>query len=155
MVGLFQLRRLHQGVGMGMLRQQHDAEGVPVQSGHRMKGALLARPVIVSHHIIGQSSVKPAPGRVNQHSRRLFHRDQMVILVKDGQGALLRGIFRFRLIQNDGELISGFHRVVRMLRLSVDQDQILPLQPVHKPGGHFQFLFQESRQPAIMGCNMS
>ena len=44
---------LQQGVDVGIFRQQHDAEGIPVQPGHGMKGTFLAGFGIVARHKIG------------------------------------------------------------------------------------------------------
>ena len=62
MVGLLQVALLQQGMGMGMLRHQHDAESIPVQPGHGMESALLAGTAVIARHQIGQGAVVLSPG---------------------------------------------------------------------------------------------
>jgi hypothetical protein len=48
------LSRLQQTVDVGVFRQQHDAECVPIQPGHRMKSGLLSGFSVMSHNQIGE-----------------------------------------------------------------------------------------------------
>ena len=145
MISLAHLGLLQKGMHMGIFRQQHNAEGIPIQPGHRMEGAFLARLLIVTHHKIGQRSVEFAPGRVDQHSRRLVHRQNMFVLIQNRQRTFLRRVFGIRLFQRYCDHVPRFHRIIRMLRLAVDKDLILPLQPVHQTGGNLHILLQNRR----------
>ena len=68
-------------VDMGVLRQQHHAEGIPIQPCHGMERGILTGLLIITQHKIGQCAVILRPGRVDQHTGRLIHRQNMVILV--------------------------------------------------------------------------
>ena len=153
MVGLFNLRQLEKAVDMGIFRQQDDAEGIPIQPGQRMECRLLAGFPVVSSHEIGQGTVKTAPGRMNEHSRGLIHRQQVFILVKNGHFPLLGRVFRRRLVQTDGDHITGLHGKIRVLRGIIDPDGIAPFEPVHEPCGHFQLPFEKRGQPPCPARN--
>ena len=132
---------------MGIFRQQHDAEGVPIQPGHGVKGAALPGFLVISGDIICQRPRIFRPGGVNQHPGRLLHRQNSVILIENRQFPVLRRVFRGFLCQSDSNYIPGLHRVIRPLRNSIYPNGIPPFQLVHEACGHFQFSQQEGRKP--------
>ena len=83
MVGLLRDAILQKAVNMGVFRQQHDAEGIPIQPGHGMKGAVLPGFLIVSGNKIRQRPRILRPGGMNQHPGRLVHRQNRVIFIEN------------------------------------------------------------------------
>ena len=98
MVGFLHRRVLKQRVEMGVLCQQDDAEGVPVQPSHGMKGGFLTASAVVTGHKVGESSLIRRPGGMNQHTGGLIHHQYALVLVKNRQIAILGGVFRLRLV---------------------------------------------------------
>ena len=134
---------------MGILRQQHHPEGVPIQPGHGVKGAALTGLLVIPRHEIGQRPLIFRPGWVDQHPRGLVHRQEPVILIQDGKRAVLRRVFRGFLLQGNGDHIPGFHGVIRPLWHSVDPDGIAPLELIYQPPGHTKLPQQKRRQPPL------
>ena len=97
-VGFLHRRVLEKGVKMGVLCQQDDAKGVPVQPGHGMKGGFLTASAVVTGHEIGKGSLIRRPGGMNQHTGGLIHHQYALVLVKNRQFAILGGVFRLRLV---------------------------------------------------------
>ena len=154
MVSLFHRRILQKGMRMGIFRQQHNAEGIPVQSGHGMKSAFLPRPGKIPRYKIRQCAAVAAVGRMDQHTGGLIHSQQPIVLIKNGQRPILSRIFRFFVIQPDGDHISGLYGIICALRLPVDPDAVPPLELIHQTCGHPQFSQQKGRQPSFPFCNM-
>ena len=91
-------RVLEKRMKMGVFCQQDDAEGVPVQPGHGMKGGFLTAAAVVTGHEIGKGSLIRRPGGMNQHTGGLIHHQNALVLVKNRQFAILGGVFRLRLV---------------------------------------------------------
>ena len=91
-----------------------------------MESRLLSRLFKVACHIIGQRSFKLGMGRMDQHTRRFIHRQNMVIFIQNGQFSLLGRVFRLPFFQADGDHIPALHRKIRVLRLTVNPDRISP-----------------------------
>ena len=136
---------VEQAVDMGVFGNQNHPKGIPIQPGHRVEGTLLPRAAVVPRHPIGQRPGVPAPGGVDQHPRRLIHRQNVFILIQDLQRQILRRILRLRFVQKQAHHISLLHPIVGALRDAIDQDPILPFQPVHQPGRYIHFLPQDGR----------
>ena len=134
---------------MGIFGQQHHPEGIPVQSGQRVEGGILAGFSVVAQDQIGQSAGKPAPGGVDQHPGRFIHCQQVFVFVKNRQGAVLCRIIRLGFLQRNRDDIPGLYGIIGMLGDAVDKELILPFQPVHEPCGHGHFFSQKRREPPL------
>ena len=75
------MQLVKQTVDMGIFRQQHHPIGIPVQPGKGMKGAFLPGLLIITQHKICQGPREPGAGGMDQHSRRLIHRQNMFIFI--------------------------------------------------------------------------
>jgi len=138
---------VHQRMDVRIFCRQHDAEGVPVQPGHGMEGAVLAGFGIISLDPVGQSAGDDGPGGVNEHPGGLVHCQQEIILVQQGQGPVLCRIVRLRGVQQQRHRVPGLNGEVRVPALAVDQNTVLPFQPVHQPRGNVHFRLQNVGQP--------
>ena len=125
---------------MGVFRKQHNAEGIPVQSGDRMKGAFLSGTLIVTDDPIGQGTCQTGTGRVDQHAGRLVHHQNVVIFIENGKCPILRWILRSRLIQIRGDDVANFHGEIRMAGDTVHKELFTPFQLIHQTGTEAQFL---------------
>ena len=128
-------------MAVGGLRDQHHAEGVPVQPRHGMKGAFLPGPLVIAHHRVGQRPGVPAAGGVDEDPRSLVHRQNVFILIQYRQGEILAGVCRFRLVQQQGYGVSQVDIKIRPLGHSVDQNPLIPFEPVHQSRGDPHFIF--------------
>ena len=52
-------------------------------------------------------------------------------------------------VQGNGDHITGPDVKIVMFRFAVDEDLLLPLQPVHETGGHHHLLPEKRRQPPL------
>ena len=134
---------------MGVLCQQYHPKGIPVQPGHGMEGTPLPGFLIVSRHKICQRTLIFRPGGMNQHPRRLVHRQQPFIFIQNRKLPVLRRILRYFFFHRHGNHISGLNGIVRPLTHTVDPDGIAPFQLVHQSGGHAQLPQQKRRQPSL------
>ena len=132
---------IHFGVDHGVFCQKNDAEGVPVQPGDGMEGAVLPGAPVIAQHPVGQRSRELGPGGMHQKPCRLVHCQKVVILIQYGDGSAVRRVVRSGGVQKQGDLVPGGHREVRMLRPAVHQDGAAPFQPVHQSGGDAHLLF--------------
>ena len=82
-------------------------------------------------------------GRMDQHTRAFIHCQQMIILIKNRQRAILGRVVGLFLIQHGSDHVTGLHREVIMLGYPIDENLLLPFQTVDKTRRHFHFLFQE------------
>ena len=158
MVGLFQSagfgQGVHFGVDVGVFRQQHQAEGVPVQTADRVDGAGLAGLLIVGRQAVGQGARVAGRGRVNQHPRRLVQGDEELVLVHDVQRSLLSRVDRRRLIQADTHKITDFHRKIGVNGYAVDAISSRIFQPLDKARGHTQLLPQNRQELCVAPGNV-
>ena len=129
---------IEEPVDVGIFGQQHQAKGIPVQPGSRVKRAGLAGPAIVPQHAVGQGPSHPVAGGMDQDASRFVHHQKVLILVADLQGHVLRRVFGLRVIQQCSNPVPRRNLGVGPGRLPVDQKGLLPFQPVHKAGGHVQ-----------------
>ena len=128
---------------VGVFGHQHHAEGVPVQTGDGVAGAVLPGLLIVALDVVCQGVFVLAAGGMHQHADGFIHHQNVVILVENGQLSLLGGIVRLSLIQRHSDDVSRLYGIVGMNRYTVDKKLVLPLQAVHKAGGHMQFFLQK------------
>ena len=154
MVDLLQGSALHGCMNKGVLGQQHNSKGVPVQPGDGMKSAVLPGTAVIARHQIGQCSGIAHAGWMNQHSGRLVHRQQVPILIQHSQFSIIRRIRRSFLVQHRRYNVSRLHQIIRVPGRSVYKDFVLPFQPVHQPGGHFHFPAEKRGQP-FLPCRSS
>ena len=126
LVGLPGLALLQKRMDMGIFGNEHNAEGIPVQPGQRMKGPLLPRPGIVALYKIGKGSRDSVPGGVDQHSGRLIHRQKPIILKKHCKRPLLCRILRLRLFQTHCNNVSRLYLVIRMAAEAIDPEAVRP-----------------------------
>ena len=78
---------------------------------------------------------------MDQHARRFVHSQDVVILVQNGQGPILAGVFRGGLVQQEGHGVAPADGEIGPLGGAVDQDPVRGLQPVHEAGGDPHFVF--------------
>ena len=158
-VGLLQFSLCVEGaqkvVNVGIFCQQHHAEGIPVQSGHRVKGAVLAGFFVVTQNEVCQCAGIDCPGGVDQHPRRLVHAQNVRVFVQDGEVTLLRRVLGQGIVQQGDDLVAHAYGEIRMAGDAVDIELLCPFQPVHQPGGQTQLLLQKAAQPPIPLGNMA
>ena len=130
-----------QAANNALIGKQNDADGIPVKPCNGVKCTALPGALIVADDTIGQGAGQPGAGGVNEHSRRLIHYQDMIILVEDGEFPVLGGIFRLRFIQVCGDHVSDRHGKIRMPGDAVHIELFAPLEFVHKACGKPQFLF--------------
>ena len=75
---------------MGVFGQQHQAKGIPIQSGDRVKGAELTGCLVVGQHPVGQGAGVAMAGRVNEHPGGLIHHQQLLVFIDHAQRQMLR-----------------------------------------------------------------
>ena len=74
--------------------------------------------------------------------------------IENVQFPLLGRVLGRFLVQLRSDHVADLDGVIIMLWCTVDEDPLLPLEPVHKPRGHAHFIFQKRRQPPAPGGNM-
>ena len=85
---------LQKPMDVGILGNEHNAEGIPVQPGQRMKGGSHAPLPVVALDKIRQSPGDPVPGGMYEHPSGLVHSQDAVILIQDSQVPLFRRVRR-------------------------------------------------------------
>lgn len=83
---------------------------------------------------------------MHQKPRRLFQRDERLVLIQDRQRAVLGGVVRLRLVQTHADLVAGMHDEIGEHRLAVDGVRMTELQAAGKAGGHPQLPPQDGKQ---------
>ena len=72
-----------------------------------------AQIVDVMEQRVHQRAAGVAGGGMHDHARRLVHDDEVGILIDDGERQRLGGRRRVHRFENlDGDLLSGFHRLI-------------------------------------------
>ena len=136
-------------VDPGVAGKEHQAGGVavkPVQGPHRRLHTLLAP---APGDGVGQSAALLLLHRVDQLGGRLVDHQQVVVLVNDAQGQVLRqesggGVFR----QPQHHLVARLQPVVDPLLTAVDQQPLRPLETGEQGVGDAKLAAQQRPQGA-------
>ena len=138
-------------MGPGVFGEDPHSHGVPVQPGQDVYRAGLARAAVVAQQIVGQGAGLPGEAGVDQDARRLVQGDEARVLIQNGEGTVLGGEIRSRLLYDDADPIPRLQDAVGVGAFPVDPEGVQGLQPPHQAVGDPQLPPQSGEQLGFSG----